>query len=607
MDHPNYQTRPSNPGPSPRSSYNEQWSRSSNYHGPSQYYSNQSSSRGNAQSSSQFYPNGRSYSRGTDIDAEEQQYLSRQLSSILRHRARDMKLHIDSGGFVAVDEILRLPNFRDANSKVIETIVEKDSKQRFHLKTDEKSKRMFIRANQGHSLKLENLDLREIFDASEYPTVLHGTYYENWKKIRTQGLKTMQRNHIHFAADMPGSSGVISGMRQSCEIIVYLNLEKALKDGIKFYISSNNVILSPGNEKYMIEPQYFEKAVDYVTQRNLSLTEPVETGPTKSSNISERVALREAGKKPDGKSNNYPPGYNPVDDTSSEKADKKKKKKKKKDKMQNNTAEQEGKNMKASKKQKSDIIESEQEKNPKLKSSYEITSAVNVDQKDEDEEEEAVKKSKCKQKKKKSKQEFSNPEDEEKHVTEEQDTVESENDKKFLKQFDPTLEQELLKMDKIAVLAQSKILAVGNMDKLIVFDKEKEEDNVIVQKIMNNNKSIKLITQTTSSNMKDLDIKKFQKVLDLSILYNEMNEKPFNGDVRVLYEKSTKKTSKCSGDIEIQSENLKIDSNHRKAALFVWQAFELYKYYEERLNQEIQKKIFKSSLEALKRKMSSNN
>ncbi|XP_014768469.1 uncharacterized protein LOC106867912 isoform X2 [Octopus bimaculoides] len=610
-----YPPRPSNQGSSQHNSYADHQSGSSNFYGSSQYYPQQSSSRGNIQNSNQYYANDRSYTRGTNMDEVDQQYLSRQLSLILRHKARDMKLHIDSGGFVAVNEILHLPAFRGANLKVIEKIVENDSKQRFHLKMDDKSQRMIIRANQGHTFELENLDLKEILDASEFPTVLHGTYYESWKKIKTQGLKTMQRNHIHFAADMPGSSGVISGMRQSCEIILYLNLEKALKDGIKFYLSSNNVILSPGNEKYLIEPQYFEKVVDYMTGRHLSLTEPVETGPTKSSNISERVALRE-GIKPDGKSNNYPPGYNPVDDTSSEKADRKKKKKKKqkglknndlKDKVQNNMAEQEGKNMKASKKQESDIIESEQKKSLKPKRNYEITSAVNAEDEEEEVEEETVTKSKRRQKVKKIKQESSNSEDEEEHVTEEQDTVKSENDAVILQQFDPTLEQELLELDTIAVLAQSKVIAAGNINKLIIFDNKKEEDIKFLQKMMNNHKSIKLITQMTSCNMKDLDIKQFRKVLDLSILYNEMNEKPVNGDVKALYEKATCRTSKLASDIDIQSEYLKMCVHYRKAALFMWQAFEFYKYYEERLDQVTQKKMFTSSLEALKKKMSSKN
>lgn len=54
----------------------------------------------------------------------------------------------------------------------------------------------------------------------------------------------MTRNHIHFAPGMPKEEGVVSGMRGTCDIYVQIDMEAAIKDGVKFYISSNNVILT---------------------------------------------------------------------------------------------------------------------------------------------------------------------------------------------------------------------------------------------------------------------------------------------------------------------------------------------------------------------------
>ncbi len=54
----------------------------------------------------------------------------------------------------------------------------------------------------------------------------------------------MSRNHIHFAPGMPKQNGVISGMRTSCEIYITIDLFGAIKDGIIFYVSTNNVILT---------------------------------------------------------------------------------------------------------------------------------------------------------------------------------------------------------------------------------------------------------------------------------------------------------------------------------------------------------------------------
>ena len=67
----------------------------------------------------------------------------------------------------------------------------------------------------------------------------------------------MNRNHIHFAPGLPKEQGVISGMRGSCDIIVQIDMESAMKDGIAFYISSNNVILTEGVDG-LLASKYFK-------------------------------------------------------------------------------------------------------------------------------------------------------------------------------------------------------------------------------------------------------------------------------------------------------------------------------------------------------------
>ena len=70
----------------------------------------------------------------------------------------------------------------------------------------------------------------------------------------------MARNHIHFATGMPEEEGVISGMRGTCDIYVEIDLVAAMKDGIKFYISSNNVILTEGVDG-VLSPKYFKNVI----------------------------------------------------------------------------------------------------------------------------------------------------------------------------------------------------------------------------------------------------------------------------------------------------------------------------------------------------------
>lgn len=79
----------------------------------------------------------------------------------------------------------------------------------------------------------------------------------------------MSRNHIHFATGLPTDRTVISGIRKNCQIYIYINLPLALHDGIPFYKSSNDVILSPGNQDGVLPPQYFLKVFDRAGNRLL--------------------------------------------------------------------------------------------------------------------------------------------------------------------------------------------------------------------------------------------------------------------------------------------------------------------------------------------------
>ena len=90
----------------------------------------------------------------------------------------------------------------------------------------------------------------------------------------------MTRNHIHFATGLLGEEGVISGMREACSVLVYVDLGTALEDGIKFFKSENGVVLTEGeNGEGYLGKKYFEKVVTrkgkvlWPLKGTLSLTE----------------------------------------------------------------------------------------------------------------------------------------------------------------------------------------------------------------------------------------------------------------------------------------------------------------------------------------------
>lgn len=114
-----------------------------------------------------------------------------------------------------------------ATKDEIERIVKNCPKQRFAIEIIDNQ--TYIRANQGHSLKEIEVDMIEIDETSSIKTCIHGTFHKAWDSIKLQGLSRMNRQHIHFSEDFPGSKGVISGMRSNCEIAILVDVTKALK------------------------------------------------------------------------------------------------------------------------------------------------------------------------------------------------------------------------------------------------------------------------------------------------------------------------------------------------------------------------------------------
>ena len=61
---------------------------------------------------------------------------------------------------------------------------------------------------------------------------------------------------------MNAKSGIRKGYSRP-DILIYLDIEKAIKDGIEFYVSKNGVILSPGNQDGIIDVRYFKDVVEF--------------------------------------------------------------------------------------------------------------------------------------------------------------------------------------------------------------------------------------------------------------------------------------------------------------------------------------------------------
>ncbi|VUZ55452.1 unnamed protein product [Hymenolepis diminuta] len=195
--------------------------------------------------------------------------ISKRLAYILRHGAIKAGIKISNDGYVYIDDLLKHRCFaqRGITLEKIKEIVWNDPKGRYDINRDPLNNRMRIRALQGHSLSVDELELTPV-GIGEFETIVHGTYFQRWTSIKSQGLSCMRRRHIHFVMD-PEDKKVISGMRQTAEILIYVDINAAIRHGIKFYRSKNNVVLTEGNTDGLLPTKYFTRAVNRRTGEEL--------------------------------------------------------------------------------------------------------------------------------------------------------------------------------------------------------------------------------------------------------------------------------------------------------------------------------------------------
>lgn len=219
---------------------------------------------------------GRGGGSGGGGEKDKIEALGRLLSRILRHMAPELNLNMRNDGFLKVEDLLNLNMKTYANIPLrshtvddIKEAVKKDNKQRFKLV--EENGELWIRANQGHSIKTVETErlLKPILSAKEVPICVHGTYKRFLQSILEEGLKRMKRLHVHFSCGLPMDGEVISGMRRDVNVLIFLDVGRALEDGMKLYISDNKVILTDGFDG-IVPVKYFQKIESWPDRRPIS-------------------------------------------------------------------------------------------------------------------------------------------------------------------------------------------------------------------------------------------------------------------------------------------------------------------------------------------------
>jgi putative RNA 2'-phosphotransferase len=127
---------------------------------------------------------------------------------------------------------------------LLDDIVKTNNKQRYEYNEDE----TLIRARQGHSIKVD-VNLSE----STPPDILyHGTATRFLDSILEKGIVKGNRLYVHLSKDEETATTV--GARHGKPYVLKIDAKKMYEDGIKFYLSNNNVWLTDFvDAKYIIK------------------------------------------------------------------------------------------------------------------------------------------------------------------------------------------------------------------------------------------------------------------------------------------------------------------------------------------------------------------
>jgi putative RNA 2'-phosphotransferase len=175
-------------------------------------------------------------------------HTSKFISLILRHNPSVVGVTLDQGGWIEVEKLLAAMNAHGHKVDIdtLNAIVASDRKGRYTVKDGK------IRANQGHSIEVE-LDLAE---ATPTGQLYHGTSRNIIPTLMAEGLKKMQRHHVHLSGDVATATNVAK-RRGKEYTVLSVDTTAMMRDGHKFYRSENGVWLAEH-----VPPQYLKVVVE---------------------------------------------------------------------------------------------------------------------------------------------------------------------------------------------------------------------------------------------------------------------------------------------------------------------------------------------------------
>jgi len=158
---------------------------------------------------------------------------SKFLSWHLRHHPENLGLALQPGGWVGVDELLAACNSQglDFTREDLDEVVAQDDKHRFSF--DDSCSH--VRANHGQTVAVD----MQLESATPPAILYHGTPQRSVATILQEGLRKMERTHVHMSPDI--ETAVKVGSRRGKPVVFEIDAEAMARDGVVFHYTVSGI------------------------------------------------------------------------------------------------------------------------------------------------------------------------------------------------------------------------------------------------------------------------------------------------------------------------------------------------------------------------------
>ncbi|KAK7466320.1 tRNA 2'-phosphotransferase [Stygiomarasmius scandens] len=189
--------------------------------------------------------------------------LTKRLSYLLRHGAEAEGLNIRPDGWVPLGDVLKHATMMGVSLEGLQKVLQRDPQRRIKLKEEPVSQNTstwWIKASGRHSIPSVNTAVKQIKSVEQVSAVLYCVNWTKWDSIKQYGIWPEKDDSlIHFIQSVHENYG-IEAHRNTSQVVIQLDLSKAILEGLQFFITNDHSIVTAGDYRGCVGPEYIYKA-----------------------------------------------------------------------------------------------------------------------------------------------------------------------------------------------------------------------------------------------------------------------------------------------------------------------------------------------------------